>query len=90
MEAIPVARRERSRARFNKKDLIEALKLEADIIAGGGYGRSVRTPCEGRSKARTQLGALTHSTPSEFLLQGTNLLPLNKLVMAAKLLDREM
>ncbi len=30
--------------RFNKKEVIEALKLELDIIANGGYGRSVRTP----------------------------------------------
>jgi len=36
-------------ARFNKKDVIEALKLEMDIIAGGGYGRSLQTPCEGTS-----------------------------------------
>lgn len=36
-------------ARINKKDMIEALKLEASMIAGGGYGRSVRTPCEGMS-----------------------------------------
>ena len=34
-------------ARFDKKDVIEALKLEVDIIANGGYGCSLRTPCEG-------------------------------------------
>lgn len=30
--------------RFNKKEVIDALKLEMSIIEGGGYGRSVRTP----------------------------------------------
>jgi hypothetical protein len=29
---------------LNKKDVIQALKLEMSIIEGGGYGRSVRTP----------------------------------------------
>ncbi|HYK91020.1 MAG TPA: hypothetical protein VE398_19770 [Acidobacteriota bacterium] len=29
---------------FNKKEVIDALKLEMSIIEGGGYGRSVRTP----------------------------------------------
>ncbi len=36
-------------ARLNNKDVIEALKLEVDIIANGGYGRSLRTLCEGTS-----------------------------------------
>lgn len=31
-------------ARFNKKEIIDALKLEMSILEGGGYGRSVRTP----------------------------------------------
>ena len=31
-------------AQFNKKEVIDALKLEMSIIEGGGYGRSVRTP----------------------------------------------
>jgi hypothetical protein len=30
--------------KFNKKDIIDALKLEMSILEGGGYGRSVRTP----------------------------------------------
>ncbi len=29
---------------FNKKEVIDALKLEMSIIEGGGYGRSVKTP----------------------------------------------
>lgn len=31
-------------SRFNKKDIIDALKVEMSILEGGGYGRSVRTP----------------------------------------------
>ena len=30
--------------RFNKKEVIDALKLEKSILEGGGYGRSVRAP----------------------------------------------
>ncbi len=29
---------------FNKKQVLEALKIEKSILEGGGYGRSVRTP----------------------------------------------
>jgi hypothetical protein len=29
---------------FNKKEVIDALKLEKSILEGGGYGRSVREP----------------------------------------------
>ncbi len=36
-------------ARLNNKDVIETLRLEMDMIADGGYGRSFRTPCEGTS-----------------------------------------
>ena len=30
--------------KFNKKEVLDALKLERSILEGGGYGRSVRTP----------------------------------------------
>jgi hypothetical protein len=29
---------------FDKKEVLEALKIELSILEGGGYGRSVRTP----------------------------------------------
>ncbi len=45
-------------ARFNKKDVIEALKLEMDIIAGGGYGRSLRTPWRANSLFRDSVSCL--------------------------------
>lgn len=31
-------------SQFNKKEIIDALKVEMSILEDGGYGRSVRTP----------------------------------------------
>ena len=47
----------------DKRDIVELLKDELDFIEKGGYGRSVRTPWQGKSIFQDSLSCLNYGSP---------------------------
>jgi len=47
----------------DERDILELLKDELDFIKKGGYGRSVRTPCQSKSTFQDSLSCINYGYP---------------------------
>ena len=49
---------------MDERDILELLKEELDFIEKGGYGRSVRTPWQGKSTFQDSLSCINYGDPN--------------------------